>query len=303
MKSHHLFFLFLLVISQLRAQEINFEHIGAGNGLSQISVMSIFQDEHGYMWFGTRGGLNRYDGQDIEVYQADEIDEAGLPSNIINSICGDQQGMLYILSGYRHLVSYDKKSDKFQLINNECQTVAQGQTCLWYSTNNIIVKYDYNDKDPVDYFRVLKKYQVTRLFESTNGKLYVGTESGLGMLDENKVFNIILPDVNISAIYEDSKKNIWIGTAENGVYRINRTGLIDHYTHNQSLPSFLSSNIIRDFTEDNFGQIWIATFTGLDKLIPESGIITNFKNYGDKPTDLSHTSIYALYKEIGRAHV
>jgi len=291
------YLMLLCSMLKLSAQEINFEHIGAGNGLSQISVMSIYQDEHGYMWFGTREGLNRYDGQDIVVYQANETDETGLPSNIINMISGDQQGMLYLLCGYKHLVGYDKKLDMFKLINNNCQTLAQGKNSLWYATDNNIIQYDYNNKLSVDYFRVSKDYKVRRLYETSNGKLYIGTESGLGMLDENKVFNIILPDINISTLYEDSKQNIWIGTAENGVYKINRTGLIDHFTHRQQSHWSLSSNIIRDFSEDNFGQIWIATFTGLDKLIPESGQIINFRNYGDKPTDLSHTSIYSLYKD------
>jgi signal transduction histidine kinase/ligand-binding sensor domain-containing protein/CheY-like chemotaxis protein len=283
---------------RINSQEINFEHIGAVNGLSQISVMSIYQDELGYMWFGTREGLNRYDGQDIVVYQSDEDDVDGLPSNIINQLGGDRRGMLYVFCGYQNLVSYDMKLERFKLLNQNCQTMATGKNCLWYSVDNNIIQYDYNAKVPVDYFRVMKNYRIKSLFESSNGKLYIGTESGLGLLDENKLFNIVLPDINITTVYEDSKKNIWVGTADNGVFRINRTGLIDHYSSNQADKWFLSSNIIRDFCEDNFGQIWIATFTGLDKIIPESGQIINFRNYGDKPTDLSHTSIYSLYKDM-----
>jgi signal transduction histidine kinase/ligand-binding sensor domain-containing protein/DNA-binding NarL/FixJ family response regulator len=290
------FFIFGLIL-KLTSQEINFQHIAADNGLSQISVMSIYQDEHGYMWFGTREGLNRYDGQDIEVYQANETDQYGLPSNIINTVCGDQNGMLYILCGYKHLVSYDKKLDKFLLINDETQTISQGKKHLWFSVSNSIKRYDYDTKSAVDYFRVQTDYSVKKLFEASNGKLYIGTETGLAVLDDNKVFKFIIPNNHISSIFEDSRKNIWVGTADNGVFKINRTGLIDNYSHNQSAGNFLSSNIIRDFCEDNFGQIWIATFTGLDKLIPESGQIVNFKNYGDKPTDLSHTSIYALFKD------
>jgi signal transduction histidine kinase/ligand-binding sensor domain-containing protein/CheY-like chemotaxis protein len=292
------FLMLLSVLLRLNSQEINFEHIGAVNGLSQISVMSIYQDEHGFMWFGTREGLNRYDGQDIVVYQSDEDDFKGLPSNIINQVGGDKRGMLYVFCGYKNLVSYDMKKESFKLLNQNCQTMATGKNYLWYSVENNIIQYDYNTKEPVDYFRVMKQYRVKSLYESSNGKLYVGTEAGLGLLDENKLFNIILPDVNIATVYEDSKKNIWVGTTDHGVYKINRTGIIDHYNSNQTEKWFLSSNIIRDFCEDNFGQIWIATFTGLDKLIPESGQIINFRNYGDKPTDLSHTSIYSLYKDM-----
>ena len=297
MRKQLAFLLMLCGIMWLPAQEINFEHLGASHGLSQMSVMSIYQDELGYMWFGTAEGLNRYDGKDIEVFRANENDELGLTSNVINQICGDQKGQLYILSGYKHLVSYDITKDKFTLLSNKCQAIAQGKKNLWYSAENKIIQYDLDKKTPIDYFIVKGNYPIKRIFEASNGKLYIGTEAGLCLLDENKVFNVIIPNFSITAIYEDSRKNIWVGTIDNGVFKINRTGLIDHYSQDANSKSFLSSNIIRDFCEDNFGQIWIATFTGLDKLTPENGAIVNYKNYGDKPTDLSHTSIYALYKD------
>ena len=39
-----------------------FSHLGVEDGLSQVSVLDIFQDSDGYIWFGTRNGANRYDG-------------------------------------------------------------------------------------------------------------------------------------------------------------------------------------------------------------------------------------------------
>jgi len=297
MKTRLSLLLFLCSLLSVSAQEINFEHIGAANGLSQISVMSIYQDELGYMWFGTGEGLNRYDGKDIEVFRANENDEYGLTNNSINKICGDFNGQLYILCGYRHLVSYDIMKDKFTLLNNKCQTICQGKKKLWFAAENKIIQYDYKKKVAEDYYFVKQKDAITQLFEASNGNLYIGTEAGLFLLDDNKIFNVIIPNYNITKIYEDSRKNIWVGTADNGVFKINRTGLIDHYSQDPVSASHLSSNIIRDFCEDNFGQIWIATFNGLDKLTPENGTIVNYKNQGNKPTDLSHASVYALFKD------
>ncbi len=297
MRTYIVLLFLICTFVKLTAQEINFEHIAANNGLSQISVMTVYQDEHGYMWFGTREGLNRFDGQDIEVFLSDETDKNGLPSNIINTVIGDQNGTLYILCGYKHLVSYDKRYNKFQVINDECQTISQGKNNLWFAVNNKIIQYNFIDKKSVDYYIINQQYPVKNIYEASNGRLYVGTERGLALLDDNKVFNLVIPNNNITSVFEDSKMNIWVGTADNGVFKINRTGLINHYSHKKNAPYFLSSNIIRDFCEDNYGQIWVATFTGLDKIIPESGQIVNYKNHGDKPTDLSHTSIYALFKD------
>ena len=39
-----------------------FTHINGENGLSASNVKTILQDSYGFMWFGTKNGLNRYDG-------------------------------------------------------------------------------------------------------------------------------------------------------------------------------------------------------------------------------------------------
>jgi hypothetical protein len=49
---------------------LKFEHIGTTAGLSQGSIICIFQDSRGFLWFGTRDGLNKYDGYKFTVYRA-----------------------------------------------------------------------------------------------------------------------------------------------------------------------------------------------------------------------------------------
>jgi len=43
-------------------QRIAFHHLAVENGLSNNTVLAIEQDGRGFMWYGTRYGLNRYDG-------------------------------------------------------------------------------------------------------------------------------------------------------------------------------------------------------------------------------------------------
>ena len=66
--------LFLLfVFAGFRASHnpgnLKFAHIGTEAGLSQSNVTCILRDRQGFMWFGTRDGLNRYDGYDFDVYK------------------------------------------------------------------------------------------------------------------------------------------------------------------------------------------------------------------------------------------
>ena len=68
MKKLWLFILFL-IISRMLCGNVYFKHLGKADGLSQISVVSICQDELGRMWFGTLEGLSCYDGNEMVVYK------------------------------------------------------------------------------------------------------------------------------------------------------------------------------------------------------------------------------------------
>ncbi|MEO7766643.1 MAG: two-component regulator propeller domain-containing protein, partial [Ferruginibacter sp.] len=94
------FFLFLLLSFYLLAfsqkKHIQFEHIGTSAGLSQSNVMSIFQDSRGFMWFGTRDGLNKYDGYKFTIYKHDVADINSLSQNTIQDITEDSDGNIWI---------------------------------------------------------------------------------------------------------------------------------------------------------------------------------------------------------------
>lgn len=63
---------FLLQPGSLKAQvTAKFEHISLEDGLSQLNDITIIQDRNDFMWYGTRDGLNRYDGHSFKVYKND----------------------------------------------------------------------------------------------------------------------------------------------------------------------------------------------------------------------------------------
>jgi hypothetical protein len=63
-----------------------FENISNEQGLSQSTVTAILQDRQGFMWFGTEGGLNKYDGYQFSVYKHDPDDPQSLSDNAISSV-------------------------------------------------------------------------------------------------------------------------------------------------------------------------------------------------------------------------
>ena len=82
--------------SYARSDEVYFSKIGIEQGLSQLSVMNIYQDELGTMWFGTREGVNLYNGSSMTVLQPKEDDPHSLSGNLIKMICGDGNGSVFI---------------------------------------------------------------------------------------------------------------------------------------------------------------------------------------------------------------
>lgn len=63
------------------------------NGLSQNTVYQILQDRKGFMWFGTKDGLNRYDGLSFRVYKKEN---SGLGKNFITALYEDCRGNIWI---------------------------------------------------------------------------------------------------------------------------------------------------------------------------------------------------------------
>ena len=75
---------------------VRFEHINKENGLSQNTTTSIMQDKDGFLWFGTRDGLNRYDGYEIKVFRHNTQDVNSLADNNIGAIAQVANGNIWV---------------------------------------------------------------------------------------------------------------------------------------------------------------------------------------------------------------
>jgi len=63
-------FIFLVpCLMDAQTQNIQFKHLTTNDGLSQSWVHSVIQDKYGFMWIGTEGGLNRFDGNSFKIYK------------------------------------------------------------------------------------------------------------------------------------------------------------------------------------------------------------------------------------------
>ena len=91
-------FIFFCILASLPLHAQNnvhyyFRTLDIRNGLSQNTVYQILQDKNGFMWFGTKDGLNRYDGTSFRIYKKEN---SGLGKNFITALYEDREGNIWI---------------------------------------------------------------------------------------------------------------------------------------------------------------------------------------------------------------
>ena len=132
---------FSLYCNALCADDVYFSRLGMSQGLSHPSVMSIYQDELGSFWFGTREGLNRYDQNGIQVFTPEPGNLNSLCGERIRQICGDKNGSVFILTN-RGISEYNLKTNAFlTLKDNVCTAISYGYNRLWIAEYNRLFVY------------------------------------------------------------------------------------------------------------------------------------------------------------------
>lgn len=101
-----LFSVFLFCFSSLELFSYNLKNISRREGLSNSSVLSLYQDMDGYLWIGTCDGVNIYDGNEVRVLQTDDSKKF-FRGKIIESIIETERGLLWIQTNHG-LVKFDK---------------------------------------------------------------------------------------------------------------------------------------------------------------------------------------------------
>ena len=94
-------------------QNIRFSQIGVNQGLSQGSVRFVFQDSKGFIWFGTKDGLSKYDGYKVTVYKKEIKNANSLSSNDIKCISEDREGKLWIATWEGGVNVFDPRREQF----------------------------------------------------------------------------------------------------------------------------------------------------------------------------------------------
>ena len=212
------------------AQEnIRFDRISVNEGLSQSDVKSMVRDRFGFLWIGTRDGLNRYDGLEFRKYGPQKSDSTSLQFNQILDLEVDSAGNIWIGS-VGGIAIYNYRKDNFLSFfpqNTELQDVdinhilLTGEQTALLSTSRGLVNFDlrrrryYIDENLVSF----NGMRVFHAAQTNEHGLWVGTERGVFIKSSvQATWTRLLEDTNIQHIHFDPNGKVYLSTTR-GLFR------------------------------------------------------------------------------------
>ncbi|MEC5146479.1 two-component regulator propeller domain-containing protein [Chitinophaga sp. 212800010-3] len=297
--------LILLLCNTLCAQVPDFVHYQVENGLSNNAVICTMQDKRGFMWMGTRYGLNRFDGYTFRVFLRTE--QAGsLGGNFVISLYEDENGQIYAGTD-NGLYIYNPLNEQFRQVNSknagEVRTITgDGKGNIWCSWGWRVYRYQPRTGS----IEEISGFQnVTAVCIDDQQNVWASSVDGkIAKYDPAaKVFTSYpLKDQSrstkstwVEKIIPAGKDSIWVCTTKQGVKLINtRT-----HTSENFFPAGNDQQEIyaRDIVRRGSNEYWIATESGLYIYHPQSGEVVNLKKKYDDPYSISDNAIYCLFRD------
>ncbi len=222
-------FYILITVSGLRAQQKQFHHFTATEGLSYNTIFDIDQDHEGFIWIATGEGLNRYDSYGFKQYYSDNTSTT-IPSNEVKSLLVTKQGTLFI-GTTRGICLFNPEYDNFTPVLFQEQSIGR----------------------------------INDIFETSNGKIIINSETGTYITSEkeqaagNSLEKLSL-EKDMLLIQEDSLGNLWSFKRQRLFYFTDQGELLKtYYVNRAGMPENVPSAILTIKT-DSRGQLWVGTF-------------------------------------------
>ncbi|MCL1934015.1 MAG: response regulator [Candidatus Azobacteroides sp.] len=202
-----------------RLSNYYFSHISVENGLSQSNVKAIVQDSYGFLWFGTKNGLNRFDGTSIVQKDCDDY-IAGTGNHNISALFEDKDSILWVGTD-RGVYQYNSASDIF--------TAVRLKTAEGVDMNNWVS--DITADSLGNIWVVIPDQGV---FRYKNNQLYFYE------LTNKENFKTEAPD----CICVRASGEVWVGSWGVGLFRYNdKNDCFEHYTKDKNGRSLQGKNI------------------------------------------------------------
>ncbi len=287
----------LFLSTTIFSQEYYFKHYKVENGMSNNTVLASIQDKDGFLWLGTKDGLNRFDGYHFKTFRSARDPKTSLGSNYIQSL---HEFRNYIWVGTdKGLYSYDKKLERFAFINeaitNRINDIDNDlKNNLWFISIGTLIKYNVDTKETV-MFDGKDSFYATSISCDKNGVIWVSSYDDLYRYSEAtqsfEKIKVQLPNstFSISVIYALDANSVLIGTRDHGVYKYDvSSGKTTPFINGAEKPVF-----VRQFKR-NKNELWIASESGAYIYNLQHKTIRNLRKSPSDPYAISDNAAYCI---------
>ncbi len=243
-----------------------FRRYDTSDGLPSTNVYAVAQDRKGAIWFGTKGGLARFDGVGFTVFRHAENDPGSLYANGIATLMVDRRGRLWAAGLNAGLNRYEEAGDSFR-------------------------HWGHDRADPDS----LSSDRVWAIAQTADGSLWIGSAGGLDRMhpDERGFEHVVDPQLGatpaavgtVAALYVDGRGRLWIGSSH-GVFVRKADGTI------RRVPSTEPQQSIDAWRIDGSGDevriaatdgLWIVGADGIARrfgvgVIPDTNVMSSVRD-------------------------
>jgi diguanylate cyclase (GGDEF)-like protein/PAS domain S-box-containing protein len=297
----------LLCSNALAAHERShyFAPLPLNDELAQGTVNAVLQDRSGLLWIGTQGGLHRYDGHEIVLYQHQADITGSLPESFVSALAEDAKGQLFVATSRHGVARLDRQHGRFVAVAE--------------------VADDDDGRHAI----------VTALAADAKGALWIGSQAGVRLLDaEGRTHELLALDGDLFRMVRDIELcadgsaliatglGAWRSTGTEAPTRIATRGLADDLTASHCgsdgsqwfagagalyrveadrvsvvwRSANPGSEAIVDIVEDSAGMLWLAVNGGgLWRIDPRSGATHNLRRDAHIAGSLPEDSTRSLY--------
>lgn len=250
-------FVLITIVSDAQNITLFYKRYGVEEGLSDASCNEVFEDSRGFIWVGTQGGLNRFDGHRFIHFYHKPGDSTTLCSNTVTHITESADGNIWV------------------------GTYGGGISCIEYLTQKI-VSYRLKTEDAPE----TRSNRITGIAHLSDGKIVVSTEGGLFIKEpQESEFSPahlkldVSPNFSKKACYVQyhrASEKLWIEFFENiHCYDVREHALYSR-KHNpkqwnifSKVPNIITSRNVEGkiFSTDEEGKLWSYDYEK-DELTP-----------------------------------
>lgn len=301
------FFLLYLIFSCLhlptQAQPYYFNHYQIDEGLSNNAVICSMQDSYGFLWFGTKDGLNRFDGNTFKQFTSAPKQKGSLGSNVIISLVDDYQKCMWVGTD-QGIYSYNPALEEFNILdeafrNTEVPIITtDNKNRIWFVSKGMLYYHHLINKET---HQITKPdLYITAVGTTRTGHIYFGTPEGrvYRVTDSNTVSLFLDLTVqygnhdwfSIQKIFENKNGDLLIGTSKAGVFTFSfQSNTLTPLLGQSQVKQFL---YVRDIQQPNNQEYWFATESGLFIYHIKKQTFINIKKEKDDPWGISDNAVY-----------